>query len=217
MKSAFNALFGLILAAMLVALPLAFVVRGISSFKEMTARRRWLGIVSSLFILVGMWGVIGSILIYGTDWLPPSFEWPAGYVQGVLTTLRGNRIILVKGVARVQVYDARWHFVRGWHVDRAQKLHLLPDETVEVLQRGGCKSVIDVNGKLLSQGMLSPKDIDLHNLPLGEDARVPTSPFLYMFSSPAMSLLVVVFRGVGLSIADIRASQRFVQKEADPP
>ena len=75
--------------------------------------------ISCLFIAVGAMGFLGSMLsaVGGLNWLPDSFEWPAGYVDGVVYTNNGIYIVPLTPSGRVQLYDAEWKFIRGWHVD----------------------------------------------------------------------------------------------------
>jgi hypothetical protein len=187
-------IFSAILCLMLGAFLFAAVENGVFTLRNTKGWRRWLALLSSVLIAAGACGFFGLGLSYvgGLNWLPPSFEWPAGFVDGVLTTSNRSHIVLIKPAGRVQIYDSVWHFVRGWPAGAALKLHLLADGNVEVLMKGQWSFVFDLNGKLISQRRYGVHEfIDLENsLPAGESVFVPTSPWLYIFSSPLLSWLV---------------------------
>src|SRR4029077_3818094 len=73
----------------------------------------------SLLIFVGGSCVLASSLSAMRPLrLPPSREWPAGYVwTGVVTTAEGKHVVPLLPAGRVQIYDSEWHFIRGWSVD----------------------------------------------------------------------------------------------------
>ena len=52
--------------------------------------------------------------------LPNSFEWPVGHASNVVTTTSGFRIVPIVPYDRVQIYDAKWKFIRGWQVPAAR-------------------------------------------------------------------------------------------------
>jgi hypothetical protein len=169
---------------------------GLTTLRDTNRWKRWLALPSSFLIAVGAVGFFCCGISYtgGLDWLPSAFEWPAGFVDGVLTTSSHGRIVLIKPAGRVQVYDPAWRFLRGWPVSAGLKLRLLQDGTVEVLTKGQKGFVFDLNGRLLSQETYAVRDfLDLENsLPAGESIFVPTPWWLYVFSSPFLSWLVML-------------------------
>jgi hypothetical protein len=169
---------------------------GVTRLRDTKGWRQWLALPSIFLIAIGAIGFFGCSIFYtgGLNWLPSTFEWPAGFVDGVLTTSSHDHIVLIKPVGRVQVYDPAWHFLRGWPISAGLKLRLLQDGTVEVLTKGQKGFVFDLNGKLLSQKTYPVRDfLDLENsLPAGESTFVPTSWWLYIFSSPFLSWLVML-------------------------
>jgi hypothetical protein len=77
-------------------------------------------------VAVAMWvlvlvGCVGFFAIGGAAAgilkVSNSFEWPAGLVKGVATTANGNRVVPLGSSGRLQLYDANWKFLRGWHVE----------------------------------------------------------------------------------------------------
>jgi len=155
---------------------------------------------SSGLVAIGACGFFGQAAsaVGALDWLPPGFEWPAGR-EYTLTTAQGQHVLLIRSAGRIQVYDSRWRFLRGWPARSALKLRLIDDGTVEALTKGAGGLVFDLEGRLLSQRAYKANEyIDLYNrLPAGEPVNVPTTPWLYMFSSPLLSWLMVATGLVG--------------------
>lgn len=76
-------------------------------------------LLARVLLILGAVGFFGNGLSAagGLNWLPPSFEWPAGYTRGVVTTPAGMHVVPLQPSGRVQIYDAGWKFLRGWHID----------------------------------------------------------------------------------------------------
>ena len=70
-------------------------------------------------LLIGVTGFLGAGFSSagGLNWLPSSFEWPVGSVDGVVTTKDGLHVVPHTPSGRIQIYDSGWHFTRGWRVD----------------------------------------------------------------------------------------------------
>ena len=70
--------------------------------------RKWPVLLAGAMVAVGGVGFLGQVLsaVGGLNWLPESFEWPAGAVEGMITTPSGLRVVPTTAAGRVQVYDA---------------------------------------------------------------------------------------------------------------
>lgn len=174
--------------------------------------RRWLGLPSCLLVFLGAGGFFGQALsaVGGLDWLPRSFEWPAGRAESALTTSGEIRVVLIKGAGRVQVYDSNWHFLLGWPVRNPLRLRLINDHAVEVLTKGERGFTYDLTGNLLSQARYRvPEWISLQDsLPLDESVWVPTRPELFFLSSPLWSWLLLAAGFAGWFFARPKPAQR---------
>ena len=92
-------------------------IRGISRQSKRGERLDRLVWVGGFFVVLGAAGFFGAALSsLGMVKLPPSFEWPAGYVNGVVTSPSGLRIVPLEPSGRVQVYGPGWRYLRGWQV-----------------------------------------------------------------------------------------------------
>jgi len=81
-------------------------------------RVNWLVSIAGLFLMVGAGGFFAAGLsAMGVITLPDSFEWPSGYVRGVVQTQDGKYVVPHIPAGRVQLYDSQWRFIRGWHAD----------------------------------------------------------------------------------------------------
>src|ERR1700674_3351808 len=138
------------------------------SFKS-AGRAKWLVALSGVLIFIGSSGFFAEMMSgEGFVRLAKSYEWPAGYVSGVKTTGDGIYVVPLVAEGRIQLYDSRWHFLRGWNVDARGgdfKVNTLPDAQIEVLTaRGEHQYTFNENGDLLSTASLSesfyslPKD-----------------------------------------------------------
>jgi YD repeat-containing protein len=162
----------------------------------LTGWKRWLAISASLLLMLGMAGFLGAALSAsgGLNWLPPSFEWPVGLANGIVSTKDNRLVVPHVSSGRVQVYDQDWTFLRSWNVDArggAFKLNISDDNLVHVITaRGNWHYVYDPNGTLLSKESYSP--VSYSSFPdEGTTCYVPTPWWLWMFSSPIWSWLVV--------------------------
>jgi hypothetical protein len=164
-------------------------------------RTKWLIFVSGLLIFIGFAGFFAEMSsAEGMLELPKSYEWPAGYTSGIVTTPSGLYIVPLVPEGRIQLYDSNWHFLRGWNVDAMGgdfKVFTEPDAKIEVLTaRGAHRYTFTENGDFLSVASLSDS---YSSLPKGgQSLFVPTSPLLWIFSGPAISWSVGVFGFIGL-------------------
>jgi hypothetical protein len=152
---------------------------------------RLVSVVASVLMASGAIGFFGSGLsaFGGLNWLPPSFEWPVGHANGVVTTADGLHVVPLDAPGRVQVYDANWRFLRGWAVDtggKPFKLQISPDRHIEVF---GTRTheVYTLQGALVRSEPF-PDTADAYNaIPNGASCAVPTPIWLWVFAGPFAS------------------------------
>jgi len=116
-------------------------------------------------------------------------------VGGVVSTPEGFHIVPHTPSGRVQVYDADWTFLTGWYVDAfggTFKLLAPVDGHIDVITaRGDRHYVFDTGGQLISKSSYRPNSYD--SFPeVGVSAVVPTAPWLWVFSNPAISWAVLM-------------------------
>lgn len=175
--------------------------RGRSWAFKPSAPSAWLMLLMFFLFLVGMAGVLASMLsAMGPLRLPGSREWPAGYVRGVVTTAEGKHIVPLRPSGRVQIYDSQWHFMNGWNVDAwggVFEVQCCPGRIVEVLTaRGDRLYRFTEEGQLISSEPL-PQPISLWSTN-GRSVMVPTPLALWMFSSPILSGAIAIIGFLGL-------------------
>jgi hypothetical protein len=197
MKSLFN-----LFIALFAGFWLFFVSRYLVRQFNRGNRFRWIVAILSILVLIGGGGFFAAGLsATGVIKLPASREWPAGYVSGVVTTGHGDYIVPLVPSGRVQLYDAQWHFIRGWNVDAAGgdfKVEYSPDALIEVFTaRGNHHYSFTGEGRLIVPARILPETFA--SLPRGDSVVVPTSPLLWVFSSPFLSWGVAVIGFIGLA------------------
>ena len=210
-----------IILVLLVGVPLLVICvpAMLSDARRERGVRRVLMTLAAAFVAIGVVGFFGSALsaVGGLNWLKPSFEWPVGYVSGVVTTPAGIHIVPHTPSGRVQLYDSEWRFIKGWHVDAGGgTFKVLPvnEETVEVVTaRGQQQYAFDLGGRLLSSGSYSPSSYsDFADGP--EAWFVPTAPWLLVFSHPWISWATAASGIVLLILLNKTAQRRRAAKRA---
>lgn len=158
--------------------------------------RKWPLLLAGAMVAVGGVGFMGQVLsaVGGLNWLPESFEWPAGAVEGMITTPSGLRIVPTTAAGRVQLYDADWNFLRGWHIgpgaSGAFALRPLDGDRFEVITaRGDHRYVFSTQGDLLSAGTYPGEEYERFS-GAGVPAVVPTPWWLWVFTNPLHAWLV---------------------------
>jgi len=166
-----------------------------------------------LLVIAGGAGFFATGLL-AVDFLkfPRSFQWPAGYVNGVVRTPDGKYIVPVVHAARVQVYDQEWRFLCGWHVNsfgRDFGVASTLKERIEVVAEGRHYSYTE-NGDLISDKPLSRFASEImHSFQgAGSSFLVPTSPFLLIFSSPLLCWATMVVGAVGRHLSTKSSRRR---------
>jgi hypothetical protein len=135
--------------------------------------------------------------------LPSSFEWPAGFVDGVVALPGGSRAVPLEPSGRLQIYDPDWHYLRGWHIAAEGGPFKIADSQpgkIEVYTlRGRHHFTYSEDGQLLAN--------ETYTQPYGYVPSegtwqvVPTFPLLWPFSSPFLSVGLGVIGGLVLGLS----------------
>lgn len=164
---------------------------------------KWVVGAMGLLVVLGAGGFFAAALCaVGMLKLSNSFEWPAGYVKGVVRTADGKYVVPLLPAGRIQIYDSNWRFLRGWQVNAEGgdfKVDCPQRGTVEVLTaRGRHHYSFTDDGTMISTTTFSK---DFYTLAGTEKSLiVPTSPLLWVFSSPFLSVGLAAIGFVGLAI-----------------
>jgi len=187
-------LFVLIMSVILAA----WVFRGAIELRASLRQQGWrrpVHLLAAMLFTIGAVGFLGSALSsMGVFHWPNSFEWPAGYCSGVVTTPQGHFMVPLTRIGRVQIYDQDWKFVRGWNVDASSgafKLFIKDTNHIQVVTvRGRRLLEYDFEGHLLSSSNYQPTGTGAgySSFPSpGNTYIVPTPIYLWVFSSPFLS------------------------------
>jgi len=185
---------------------------GVAIFKACRAKahvgwKRWLTVIGGIFVAVGGVGFFGTMLsaLGGLRWLPTTFEWPAGFVKGILVMPDGKRVVPHTPSGRIQIYDSDWRFLRGWFVDAHGgefKIRLEGKDKIEVTTaRRQMRYVYTLDGLLLSKDTYTPSSYYDFSTS-SQSAAVPTRFWLWTFSGPFHSWFVVMLGTVLLLLTD---------------
>ena len=100
-----------VFVALFAGVWLFLVGRGVLKDLKRSEKTRWIAGVAGLLILVGAGGFFASgLAALDVVKVPGSVEWPAGYVNGVVTTADGKYVVPLMPAGRVQLYDSQWRF-----------------------------------------------------------------------------------------------------------
>ena len=187
----------------ILAVWLWFAAREIYGAIKTRNAKGLLGLVAGTFLAIGAIGFFGAALASMTDWLPNSFEWPIGEAKGAVTTDDHYHVVPHTPAGRIQVYNNKWIFIRGWHVDASSgtfKLYISETNRINVITaRRQMHYVYNIDGKLLSA--VNYPVTGYSSFPnTGEICRVPTPIWLWVFTGPFYSWLVAI-AGFGLLFA----------------
>jgi hypothetical protein len=186
-----------------VGLWLFLATRAMAREFKRSSRLKWIMAVLYFLVVVGVSGFLATALsAVGVLELPPSREWPAGYVRGVVTTANGKYIVPLVPSGRIQIYDPQWHFIRGWNVDAGGdnfKVQYSPEGVIEVVTEKKARHYSFTEDGHLVAPQRIPRET-FSSLPTGETVVVATPPLLWVFSTPFLSLGVAVIGSIGLAI-----------------
>ena len=146
----------------------------------------------SILLFLGGIGWFGSALSAygGLNGLPPSFEWPVGTSDRVITMAGGEHVVPLIFSARVQVYDRNLKFLRGWAVPSYGKpFRVRPAgrDRFDALYGTRVDTYL-LNGTLVTHAVGQREEYTLPND--GQRLCIPTSPWLLMFAGPTTTWLV---------------------------
>ncbi len=200
MHSQFDALWVLIAVWSLYA-----IFHGIIHTIKRGGRSRWVVVAMWFLVLVGCVGffAIGGAAA-GILKVSNSFEWPAGLVKGVATTANGNRVVPLGSSGRPQLYDGKWKFLRGWHIEAFTgdfKVECPPNGTIKVYtaKRHHLYTFTE-QGELVGSTMY---DGDFESVPASDSyVHVPTRLLGWLFSREFICLGVSFLGFLGLGIVE---------------
>ena len=156
----------------------------------------------------------------GLGFVGETFEWPLVWTGGAVENARGERFVPVVAAARIQVYDSKDAFLRGWFIDACGgvfKLHVTEDDNLEVFtSRGSRRLVFAADGTLLGEGQYRE---NYNRLPTGPACRVDRmSPWsLWPLANPFLSLLPGLAGLAGLAALFGSSTLRTDQVQASFP
>jgi hypothetical protein len=216
--------FGIFLALFAAVWLSMAVAGGIREFAK-SGRMKWVVGSMTALVLIGAGGFFASGLVaMGTLKLPNSFQWAAGDVSGVVMTPEGNYVVPLEPTGRIQLYGPQWKFLSGWQVDAEGgdfRVRCTPDRIIHVLTGRGKKHYsFTQNGDPISDDGSFSFDL----LPNGDEVLpaasaaiiVPTSPLLWVFSSPFFCWILIVIGTLGIKFAT-RSGLRNVDTSSSSP
>jgi hypothetical protein len=144
----------------------------------------------------------------------PSFERPAGLVNNVVRTPDGRYVVPLVPAGRVQLYDARWRFLRGWQVEAFGGdfgVEYTANRTVEVITARRSQHYTFTDAGVLISGHPIPHPdpgIVRKMQAAGSSYAVPTPPWLLVFSSPFLCWGMAAVGGAGVYLAKRNSANR---------
>ena len=188
---------------LMLTLWIFFAVR---EFRAAIRKPGWLRVVrlfAATCIGVGGLGFFGTALVASSG-VHLSFEWPVGYATDVVSTKDNYFVVPHTPSGRVQVYDSKWKFVRGWSVEAGAgtfNLYITDTNHIHVVTaRRQMHYVYDLGGEMLSSENYSSKGMNYSSFPKeGDSYLVPTPAWLWVFTSPFYSWLTGMI-GIGLFV-----------------
>jgi hypothetical protein len=145
--------------------------------------------------LVGMAGLWAMVVVIVCGDLPRSFEWPAGYEDGIELTPQGLYLVPLQFVNRLQIYDRNLKFGRGWHIPAIRgsfEVYSSQPGRIDVFATRGSKHfVYSETGDLLASGDITGKEraaLRGHGFPM----LLPTRWWQWPFASPILSICMTM-------------------------
>lgn len=194
---------------------LAVVVGLALPFRARSFLKRVLAIPVGILMAAGAVGFLGTALsgCGGLNRLPRSFEWPAGYAEGVISMPGGEHVVPLRCPCRIQVYDRNWRFLRGWHSELGRrhpiKLVASGRDRFEAIEES-FRCEYTLNGDLILRTK-TPTNFDA--IPAGRSCFVPTPIWLWIFSSPFLSFVAYALGLIlGVMLLAPRAKRRAISE-----
>lgn len=178
------------------AFTLAGLVLPILFTRDRSVPIRVVGLSASVLIATGSLCLFGAFAVNATQgaWLPDSFEWPIGTVDGAIELADGTQVAPHSPTGRVQLYDTEGRFIRGWNVGKETdggsfKLVSNDGITVEVFTaRNEWHYVHQADGTLVSS---RPAEIAYSAVPAGSRLATGTSWQQLPLTTPAVPFLMI--------------------------
>lgn len=189
---------------------ISLAIRGIFKERQRRGHLHWVVWGAGLLVVFGALGFFGSALA-ASGVLKPAYsvEWPAGYVRGVVQRPDGTYVVPLVPSGRVQLYDSKWNFKRGWQIDAEGgnfKIVITDPALIDIYTaRGRFHYTYTQAGELVGTDKYSDPFDDI---PDGHSMTVPTSLLLWPFSSPFSSWGLIVLGMVILKIQNRNRTPR---------
>jgi hypothetical protein len=138
----------------------------ISRYREKNVLKNFFCLIGLFFILTGFSGFLsGPFASLGMlKWIPQSFEFPLSTVEGIDIDKDGNLFVACAFYSRIQMYNPKGDFVRGWFLDDtgggAMKIKVNNENDIEVAIFKGRKiDIFDETGELLKSSQYDRSDL----------------------------------------------------------
>jgi hypothetical protein len=134
--------------------------------KQKERRKKIFLVVGMIFILFGVTGFFsaGFSELDMLRWIPGNIELPLAGIDGIDVNREGNLFVASSIYCRIQVYNPKGDFVRGWSLNNTGailKIRINDKNKVEVAAlRGHKMDVFDENGKLIKTRKFDEDDRD---------------------------------------------------------
>ncbi len=187
---------GLAIPVLLVGGWAALAVMNIFSLRKGPVWKFALSLVAGAIMVVGIAGFCGQgVLSAFGNWLPDSVEWPVGLGEGIAVATNGDYVVPLVAINRIQLYDAHWHFIRGWYADvgKGLKVYPLPGNRIGAVAQG--YEIFTSHGYLLARGTFPSvaASVAVYNkIPNGMSHLVPTPLWLWPLTGPFASWVTAV-------------------------
>ena len=208
---------GLAMGALIVGVWAAMAVMTVFSLRKGPYWKFVLSLIAGTMMIVGIGGFCGQgVLSAFGNWLPDSLQWPVGLGEGIVVASNGDYVVPLVAINRIQLYDAHWHFIRGWYADvgKGLKVYPLPGDRIGAVAQD--YAVFSINGHLLGKGTFPSVAAGVaayNSTPDGISRVVPTPLWLWPLAGPFASWLTGV-AGLLLLMGTTRGLRGWKQKPA---
>jgi hypothetical protein len=171
-------------------------------------------------LLVGVLFLYGCIGFFGQaaaatgglSFLPGSVEWPVLWPETTARDSSGNSIVGLASAGRIQVYDPRGRFLRGWFVDASGgvfKLQVTSSDQIEALTaRAQRRFVFSLQGSLLEESTYAPAPYDAVITRPSAARSVRAAWPLWPLASPFIAWALFACGMIGLALSDSWVKRR---------
>jgi hypothetical protein len=138
----------------------------IPRYREKNVSKNIFLLIGSFLVLMGFTGFLsGFFAALGMlKWVPQSVEFPLAAVEGIDVDREGILFVASSFYSRIQVYNSRGKYIRGWFLDDTGggqlKIKVNNENKVEVaIYKGRKIDVFDEKGKLIESRKLGREDL----------------------------------------------------------